>query len=71
MKKEIWWLALLVVAAAVKMFNIPSNWGISWTVSPGLRRGEPMSTVIFWALLLIVAIWVLADLAHRWRDTLP
>ena len=67
MKKEILWIALVVVAAAVKIFNIPSNWEVGWTVAPGLRRGEPMSTVIFFALLAIVTIWVLVDLALRWR----
>jgi hypothetical protein len=67
MKKEILWLALVVVAAAVKVFDIPSNWGISFPVSADTHRGVPMSSVIFWTLLLVVAIWVLIDLAQRWR----
>jgi hypothetical protein len=67
MKKEILWIAILVAAVLVKVFNVPSNYGISWRVSADTHRGVAMSSVIFWALLVIVAIWVLIDLAHRWR----
>lgn len=67
MKKEILWMALLVVAVLVKIFNVPSNYAIGWPLSPDTRLAIPMSTVIFWVLLGVLAIWVLIDLAHRWR----
>ena len=67
MKKEVRWMVILIVAAVIKIFQVPSGFAISWRVDQHTHRGVALSNVIFWALLIMVAVLILIELAHRWR----
>lgn len=71
MKKEIPWIVILIVAAVIKILQVPSGYAISWRVDQYTHRAVALSNVIFWALLIIVAVLILIELARRWRGGMP
>jgi hypothetical protein len=56
----------LVLAAIVIRF-VPMNFDIAWRIDKNTLRGTPLNHVIPWALLALVAIYILFELVQGAR----
>jgi len=66
MKKLILWVALLALAIVVRV--LPSGgFGLGWTVDKYTHRATSLNILAFWAILIIVAILVFAEIIKRMR----
>jgi hypothetical protein len=66
MKKELWWLLLGLGAILAKVLPT-GNIGIAWAADQFAHRGTSFNNATFWVLLLILGIWLAADLVSRLR----
>jgi uncharacterized protein HemY len=66
MKKLIWWVTLLALAIVIRV--LPSGgFGLGWTVDKYTTRDISLNILAFWAILIIVAILLFAEIIKRIR----
>jgi hypothetical protein len=66
MTKYLCWAILLLGAVLAKILPT-GNIEIAWAVNKNTHQGTSFNNVIFWILLITLAIWIVADISRRMR----
>lgn len=67
MKTTFGFVALLL-AAFLARFLIPRSIGLSWAIDKYTHRNIDLNVLVFWVLLTVLFLWMLAALILRLRS---